>query len=233
MTGARLTTALLLLSEFEMVVMFPKPVQWIISREWQSQTAFIVGGGPSVAQQNLELLRGRNVIALNSSYRAVPWAQFLFFGDARWYNEERRIRAAQLDAFQGRIVTCSSVVRGPRLLGLWRVNPPPGLAENPTDVVSQRTNLQGAMNMAAHLGVNRIVLLGADMGRAANGASHHHEPHPWPNAAGNADWDMQMAQLRLIVEPLLKRNIEVINTSAVSRIDWWPKLTLEQAIEGT
>jgi hypothetical protein len=213
-----------------MVVMFPKPVQWIINREWQSQTAFIVGGGPSVKQQNLELLRDKNVIAINSSYLAVPWSQFLFFGDARWYNEERRKRAATIDAYAGRIVTCSAVVRGPRLLGLWRVNPPPGFAEQPTHVASQRTNLQGAMNMAAHLGCNRLVLLGADMGRAPDGVSHHHDPHPWPNAPGNADWDLQMQQLRLIAEPLQKREIEVINTSAMSRIDWWPKQTLEQAI---
>ena len=214
-----------------MVVMFPKPTPFMVGPEWQSETAFIVGGGPSVKQQNLELLRGRKVIAINASYRALPFADFLFFGDARWYNEERRVRAPLLDAFQGRVVTCSSVVRGPKLLGLHRVNPPPGLAEDRYSVSSQRTNLQGAMNMAAHLAVKRIVILGADMGRATDGASHYHEPHPWPNAPGNADWDMQMEQLRLIAAPLAKRGIEVVNTSAVSRINWWPKQTLEEVIQ--
>jgi hypothetical protein len=209
--------------------MFPKPAQWIVTPEWKAQTAYIVGGGPSVKQQNLELLRGRNVIALNSSYSACPFAQFLFFGDARWYLEHRRKEA--FNSFAGRIVTCSQTVRGPKLLGLFRTNPPPGFDERPTHVASQRTNLQGAMNLAAHLGVKRIVLLGADMRRAEDGSSHHHEPHPWPNAPGNGCWDLQMEQLSLIIDPLAQRGIEVINTSLVSRLDWWTKLTLEQAIE--
>lgn len=209
--------------------MYPKPAQWTVTPEWSGQTAYIVAGGTSVKQQNLELLRGRNVIVLNSSYLACPWAQFLFFGDARWYLEHRRNPV--FNSFAGRVVTCSGTVRGPKLLGLFRTNPPPGFDERTTHVASQRTNLQGAMNFAAHLGVKRIVILGADMGRASDGSSHHHEPHPWPNAPGNGCWDLQMEQLSMIVDPLAKRGIDVINTSPISRIDWWTKLTLEQAIE--
>lgn len=210
--------------------MMPKPIDWSVPQEWSGQTAYIVGGGPSVAQQNLELLRGRNVIVVNSSYLVCPWAQFLFFGDARWFLEHSRKSAFR--NFAGRVVTCSQSVRGEKLLGLKRVIPPPGFDPRPTHVASQRTNLQGAMNMAAHLGVKRIILLGADMARASDGSTHHHEPHPWPNAPGNVCWDDQMEQLKLIVAPLRERGIEVINTSLSSRADWWVKLPLEQAMEG-
>lgn len=211
-----------------MVTLTPKPTPWSVPKEWQGETAYIVAGGPSVKQQNLELLRGRRVIVVNSSYLAVPFADILFFGDARWYNEHRRQQT--INSFKGRVVTCSAAVRGPNILGLTRVNPPPGFCEEPTKVASQRTNLQGAMNLAAHLGINRIVLLGADMGRAEDGTTHHHDAHPWKNAPGNACWDMQMEHLALIVEPLKARGIEVINTSSVSRIPWWPKKTLEEVV---
>lgn len=214
-----------------MVVIPPKPIQWTVPKEWQGETAYIVGGGTSVKQQNLELLRGRRVIAVNSSYLAVPWADFLFFGDARWYNDQRR--KPQLEKFAGRIVTCSAAVRGPRLLGLTRVNPPPGYADLPTHVVSQRTSTQGAMNLAGHLGAIRLVLLGVDMGRAEDGSSHHHEPHPWKHTPGNGCWDQQMEHLRLIAEPLRSRGIEVVSVSPISRIDWWPKQTLEETLWAT
>ncbi len=209
--------------------MLPKPTPWKVEPEWQGKTAYIIGGGTSVKEQNLELLRGKNVIVINSSYLSVPWAQYLFFGDARWYNEQRR--KFRLGKFQGRIVTCSAPVRGPNLLGLARINPPPGLTDDPTKVVSQRTSLQGGMGLARHLAVSRIVLLGADMKRADDGATHHHEPHPWPLPSGNSSWDLQMEHLRMIAEPLKERGIEVINTSLISRIDWWPKMTLEEAIQ--
>ena len=104
--------------------------------------------------------------------------------------------------------------------------PPPGLSLDRSCAVSERTSLQGAINFAVHLGVKRIVLLGADMRRADDGRSHHHLPHPRPNKPGNQTWDIQMAQLRLAVEPLRQLGIDVINTSPITRIDWWPRAEL-------
>ena len=56
---------------------------WSVPREWPGETAFIVGGGPSVLGQDLDALRGRRVIVINSSVYAVPGADFLFFDDHR------------------------------------------------------------------------------------------------------------------------------------------------------
>ena len=197
---------------------------WRVAPEWASETAFIVAGGSSVLGQDLSLLRGHRVIVVNSSYEAAPFADILFFGDLSWWETHRRREA--LVAFAGRIVTVSLRAVGRRLLRLRRQVPPPGLSCDPCCVVSERTSLQGAINLAVHLGVKRIVLLGADMRRADNGRSHHHSPHPRPNKPGNRTWDIQMAQLRLAVEPLRELGIEVINTSPISRIDWWPRAEL-------
>ena len=197
---------------------------WHVAPEWAGETAFIVAGGTSVLDQDLSLLRGRRVIVINSSYEAAPFADFLFFGDASWW--ETHCRRQALAAFAGRVVTVSVRAAGPRLLRLRRRVPPPGLSLDRSCAVSERTSLQGAINFAVHLGVKRIVLLGADMRRADDDRSHHHSPHPRPNKPGNQTWDIQMAQLRLAVEPLRQLGIDVVNTSPITRIDWWPRAEL-------
>lgn len=153
---------------------------WTVTPEWKGETVFIIGGGTSVCRQNVSRLEGRKVIAVNSSYEVAPFAQILFFGDNRWW-QEHRYRAALVD-FKGRLVTVSEAADGERLIKLKRVRPGgngPGLATKPDTLASQKTSLQGAMNLAFHLGAARIVLLGADMRRADDGRSHHHSPHKW------------------------------------------------------
>src|SRR5262245_58161205 len=153
---------------------------WTVPHEWPGQTAFIVAGGPSVLNVDLELLRGRNVIVINSSVYAVPWAQYLYFGDFRWWNEMEN-RAA-VDAFAGRVITTTRLVRLPKVLVCRKANPP-GLAIEPDSLMQKYTSLTAATNLAAHL-VGRagtIVWLGADGKYAPNGRTHHHKQHPWPN----------------------------------------------------
>lgn len=199
-----------------------------IGREYPDETIFIIGGGPSLRGVSLDCLRGRRCIVINSSYTIVPWADWLFFGDQRWWLEHDERPA--MKAFGGRILTCSSSVSHHRVYKVNRVIPPPGLAFSNDSVASQRTSTQGAMNLAFHLGASRIVLVGIDMGRAPDGTTHHHIPHPWKPRPGNVVWDEQLEQMEKIVAPLKKRNVEVINTSPVSRIEWWPKATLIEAV---
>ncbi len=194
---------------------------WKVKPEWKGETAFIIGGGTSVGRQNVHRLQGRKVIAVNSSYQAAPFAQILFFNDNRWWQQHAPTLEAE---WNGKLVTVSQAAKGARLIKLDRATPEEGLSLNPGAVCSLRTSLQGAMNLAFHLGVTRIVLLGADMCRAEDGRTHHHKPHLWRNKPGNETWDTQMQQLVHIVEPLKKHGVEVLNASPISRIPWWPKI---------
>jgi hypothetical protein len=196
--------------------------------EWAGDTAYIIAGGPSVQHEDLSVLKGRRVIVVNSSYEAHPEADVCFFGDVRWW-EEHRHRQPMI-RFKGRLFTASQQASGYRLNKLRRVYPPPGLADQPDALATQRTSLHGAMNLAVHFGVKRIVLIGADMGRGPGGQTHHHGPHKWSNKPGNETWDIQMAQFITIVDPLELREIEVLNTSMKSRIDWWPKKPLPECV---
>src|SRR4029077_2419335 len=99
--------------------------------------------------QDLEVLRGRRVIVINSSVYAVPWADFLFFGDWRWHSEPDN--KAAVAGFAGRVVTTSRMVGGDRKVLVCRKTNPPGLALERNSLMQRRTSLTAATNLAAHL----------------------------------------------------------------------------------
>lgn len=212
---------------------------WTVPPEWPGATVFILAGGPSVAgwkagevkdkkgritatwpelrAQDLSLLKGRRVIAVNSSVHAWPDADFLFFADARWWHRHGPL----LKGFQGRIVTIAKSLGEKRILTLQKAKPP-GLSTKRNFVTMQRTSLHGAINLAVHLGARRLVLIGADMRAAPDGRTHHHKPHPW--AVKPDAWDKQMDQLRTTRHTLDEMGIATTVCSASSRIDWWPRV---------
>jgi hypothetical protein len=183
-----------------------------VRREWEGQTAFIVAGGPSVLQQDLTLLHRRNVIVINSSVYAVPWADFLYFGDWRWWHEAEN-RAA-IASFAGRVVTISRMMSEDKKVLVCRKTNPPGLASAPDSLMQKWTSLTAATNLAAHLvgPGGTIVWLGADGKIAVDGRTHHYaRPHRWPHKKGC--YDQQHADLVTIIPSLQARKISLFNAS--------------------
>ena len=210
--------------------------EWEIQPHYLGETIFVVASGPSLLKVNYELLRGRKIICVNSSVEHFPFASFLYFGDGRWWAENKK----KFGNFAGHVLSCSGLVTSKRVLKVSRlkpINPATGFSESRKGLASQRTSLQGGMNLAAHLcsdgkTAGKIVLVAADMGRdPETGISHGHKPHKWTNRPGNVTWDEQMRHLKWIAAPLQRKGIPVINTSMVSRIPWWPKMTLEKFLE--
>jgi hypothetical protein len=202
---------------------------WIVPREWPGETVFIVGGGPSVLGVDLEALRGRRVIAINSSVYKMPWADFLYFGDWRWWNEPDN-RAA-VAGFRGRVVTTSRLVAEDKKVLVCRAAKPPGLAREHDSLMQKWTSLTAATNLAAHLvgPGGTIVWLGADGRLAADGRSHHHPPHRWPHRPGC--YDKQHADLVTIVPSLRALKIAAFNASpGTAWGDLLPVISLQDAL---
>lgn len=199
---------------------------WRATPEWRNEIAFIIGGGPSLLTQDLGLLAGRKIIAVNCSFRIVPQAEFMIFGDARFYFQYK----AEFPSFKGRIICAAqSVPYGPPVTGRMHRKATPGLADDAGTVQLSMTTMTAAINLAVHLGVRGIVLLGADGKPAADGKTHHHAPHPW-RMASNA-WDRQKPDLIGAADDLKKRGIACFNASPGSAwADLWPVMMLPQAI---
>lgn len=193
--------------------------------QWPGETAFVVAGGTSVDQYKpLDCLRGRKVVAINSSIKDVPFADVLYFGDTRWFNHHRK----NLADFCGRIVTVSAIAASAAGVDLMKKRHPPGLSKDRQELTARRTSLVPVINLLAHYGVKVIVLLGADGGPGADGRTHHHDRHPWP--LREDCWDQQRADLESICKPLQKIGITVLNASPGTKLDLWPVVKLEDVL---
>lgn len=200
-----------------------------IDREWDGKTAFLVCGGPSVASQNIEALRGHRVVVVNSSIYTAPWADILFFGDERWEIENR----AAVKAFPGLVVSSSyGNVHCSYIKFLRRPKPsetPAGLSFDPSEAWLRHTSVRGAINVLCHLGVKTIITLGLDGGPDASGKTHHHAPHPW---GMNKDiWDLQRVELAGVALALEQRGVTLLNASPGSKIPFWPIVSLAKGLE--
>lgn len=205
------------------------PSYWSVPQEWARETAFIVGGGPSVLGQDLDMLRGRRVIVINSSVHAAPWADFLFFGDWRWWNEPEN-RAA-VHNFAGRVVTTSRLVSDKKVK-LCRKTNPPGLALERNALMQKWTSLTAATNLAAHLvGCGgTIVWLGADGRKAADGRTHHHKPHRWTSPANC--YERHRGDIVTMIEPLRNMGITLVNaTPGSAYAGLFPSVDLQDLLE--
>jgi hypothetical protein len=191
---------------------------WDIPQEWVGETAFIIAGGPSFGMIDAELLRGQHVIAINSSFKAVPFADFIIFADSRWFEHCRM----DVEHFKGRIVSCSQSQRDARLLRVARRTRPTDDSRDTLFV--QFTTATAAIELAVKLGAAKIVLLGLDGKAAPDGKMHHHKAHPWKSLPG---WEnkhrMDLIQL---VEPLKARGIEICHGTSGSAYEFWPTVAL-------
>lgn len=207
-------------------------MDWTVEREWPGATVFIVGGGPSVAGQDLpNRLRGERVIVINSSWRLLPFADICFTMDPRWLREHVEKLSVQ---FQGRVATVSQYFpERTEIRRLTKRKPKPGLSRDPRIVVCERTGMQGAINLAAHLigEGGEIVLLGADGKADEGGRTHHHAPHRWPQKPGC--WDLQAEHLLLTVAPMREWGIKCVNASPSTAWGFiWPTMELEDILAG-
>lgn len=204
------------------------PDFWTVPLLWPGEVVFVVGGGPSVLGQDLERLRGWRVIAINSSVHALPWADMLYFGDWRWWNEpDNRVAVAD---FKGRVVTTTKLKTDPKVK-VCRKADPPGLAIARDSLMQRWTSLTAATNLAAHL-VGRggaIIWLGAD-GKITPERTHHHKPHPWPHKPGA--YDKQLIDLMTIPASLWQMGVAAFNASPGSAWRMLPSIDLDDVLEG-
>jgi len=202
---------------------------WTVPCEWPGETVFIIAGGPSVRSVDLEQLRSRKVIVINSSVYAAPWADFLYFGDWRWWNEPEN--AAAVAAFAGRVVTVSQIVENKNVL-VCRKGKPPGLATARDTLVQNWTSLTAATNLAAHLvgPGGAIVWLGADGRAAADGTVWHHKPHRWGPKPQR--YELHRIDIAAMAEPLRRMGVSLLNASPGSAYaDLWPVVSLQDVLD--
>ncbi len=137
-------------------------------------TVFLLGGGPSLRDFDVQRLRGRRVMAINCSCAICPWAEFLYFTDTSWFEHRRTLVAA----WPGTVITASRVAKAALPEKLKRIQ----LVTQPDFTIGEpvlkfgRSSGHTAISVAIAMGAARVILLGYDM-QIVGGRSHHHNEY--------------------------------------------------------
>lgn len=189
---------------------------------WRNGAAVIIGGGPSVTQEQIDLVyeahdKGKiHVIVINNAYQIAPWADVLYACDGIWWKWHHKDTVD----FQGlRITRSLSAKRDfPDLIWIEGETHDQGLSKRQDSIVNGRIGGYQAINLAVNFGARRILLIGYDM-RNIDGSSHWHGDHPNKQ---RPIWKHRIAHFKNMVPDLKDRAIEVINCTPGSAVDAFP-----------
>lgn len=234
-------------------------MSWKIPRMWEGGDVWIIGGGPSIPRQfgvpekvikqvidgisppsvyssYMRDIHGKHVIGINMAYRLGDWIDLIVFGDTGFYLRERN----DLAKFPGIKVSCSSNAKQDSWIKYVARDSThvKGISPNPSLVSWNGNTGAVAINLAAHAGAKRIILLGFDMNLDSSSKFQHWHnlynkgPVQDDRRARKLPFDRHMRSFPAIAEDARKMHIEILNASPSSSIDCFPKVTVKQLIYG-
>lgn len=205
-----------------------------IERVWPDSKVFILGGGPSLNQVDLSLLKGRNVLGVNQAFEIqdceVP---FCYCGDRRWYdwNKDR------LKEYPGTLVTSYSVVGFPEMpcknINVQKISQQGIWSKDPSTISWNGNSGATAINVAYWLGAKKIVLLGFDMGHS-DGEFNWHNRYPpikrRPNGFYPNPYRRFLSCWRRVAIDARNLGIEIINSTVGGQLNVFTRKPLEVAL---
>ena len=183
------------------------------------------------------------VIAVSDMYLVCPWADLLYFADAKWWKwhtegiakswpwakftaEEVRKAFAGFAGQKVTVFTTGMMVSDGRVFMLHRCSSE-GLSEKQNGLHTGGNSGHMALNPAFLAGGNPILLLGYDGKRGPRGEKHGFGEHPDKTEPPYKDMQRNFAGTL----PVLKAaGVSVINCTPSSAITCFPKTPLEQAL---
>lgn len=184
---------------------------------WKGEVVVCVASGPSVSKEEIERVREWHerkrgiVIAVNTSFLAVPWADAVYAMDKKWW----MFYSELLDKhFRGLRIGRHEMIQRYSVIKLHDFN-------------AYNNSGAGAISLAARAGARRVVLLGYNLCHA-HGQVHHHGDHPrgLGNARSVGSWPRAFSELR---QHLDRMGVEYFNSTRNSLLDW-PWLDLKEAL---
>lgn len=225
-----------------------------VAREWEGDTVIIMGGGPSLTVDQIELVyvakttEAAHVIAVNDSYLIAPWADVCYAADAKWFvwmtqgisKPKLGLTAVKVRerwaTFAGQ--KCGIHSADPYLpddVHMLRIANVHGslssdqgaLATGRQDGYMGHSGFQ-ALNLATLAGAKTIMLVGFDGRPGADGRTHFHGEHPIPTPADV--WPHIQHSFSCIENELKAAGVRVMNCSPDSAIGSFEKVPLADAL---
>lgn len=212
-----------------------KHPRWTVDPLWRGETVAIIGGGPSLTLEQVEACRGRcRVIAVNTAYKLAPSADILYWCDdawGHWHREDPDFRAfAGIKVALGNARTWE-MDKSIRVLENYGERPELCLLRD--GVHTFRNSGGQAMNLAYHLGVKRMLLLGFDMKPASDGRTHWHAGASYGHRRPTPPQDFSRSMMPCFPElsaSLKAKGVEVLNCTPGSALTVFPFQPIEAAI---
>jgi len=196
-----------------------------VPKIFPNETIYIIGGGPSLRNFDFRTLIGKKTIAINKAIVYHPTANVLYWTDGRFYTWFKN----EVDNYKGLKFALKPGSQYTNDIKILRKGKPYGLEEDPQTLSHGFNSGYAAINLAYHLGAKRIILLGFDMTNDGN-QTHFHDGYP-TRAAGNKIYlDKFLPGFKQLSSEIKGKGIEVLNASHNSRLNEFPKITLNQAL---
>lgn len=198
-------------------------MEWRAEPIFAGRTVVCAAGGPSLSLSQVRAIgiaRAMDhirVIAINDSVYPCHFADCLYACDRTWWETHHGV-----PGFDGRRITLKHGAAEPYPDADWLISTgPEGFEPDPGGLRTAGNSGYQAINLAAHLGATRILLVGYDM-RGDNKA-HWFGQHP-ESCRKNMirPFEARAHHFAGLVEPLRERGIEVVNCTPGSAIDAFP-----------
>lgn len=205
---------------------------WHPPKIWAGSTAYIIGGGPSVKQQDLSLIHDKHVIGVNNSYTLGDWVDVCWWGDMGWLMWHRK---RLLKRYHGLVATCNQnsnvIQKNKHWIKFFRRGKQMGVDDTSGSVAWNKNSGCSAINLAWHFGVKRVVLLGFDMKVGPEGETHWHNGHKKkPVSDPAATYNRFRKTTTFIFKDAKKLGLEILNASPVTTITVFPIVKLEDVV---
>lgn len=195
---------------------------WHVPKMWKGSTVYILGGGPSLQDVDIDRLRRQHVIAVNNSYQLASWIPMMYFMDCVWFHWHMK----ELSSWPGiRITSCRECLETPWVKYLDQGHRTK--FDDRPHFMTRGTNAGfGAMVIAIKLGATKIILLGFDM-RLIDGNANWHKDHD--RETPEEIYAHQFYKSFNQIKPELEiRGIEVINATPGSALPTFPIVSPEE-----
>lgn len=193
--------------------------------EWKGETVVLIASGPSLNESEVARVRAYRdaglcrVGVINSTFRAAPWADFLYACDDKWWRENAPVDFPGERWTQSEHAARYNARRCPGEHGYV-------LSEDPSKIYFGGNSGFQAVNLAFLMGAARIVLLGYDM-QATNGQLHWHPDHKCGNPP-ITQIDRWRENFDRVAEQLTDNLVEPVNCTSQTALVHWPRKTLEE-----
>lgn len=203
---------------------------WEIPSSWRGHTAYIIGGGPSVNDVDLSLIKDKCVIGCNNAYMFGDWVDVCWFGDYKFYKWHTTEYKKWFNAYKGLIISNldDGKINDKRVYLVHRKGQ--GINTEKNCVAWNSNTGASAVNLAYHFGARRIVLIGFDC-KLINEKPNYHDLHLVKDSDYKWSYKKFKHFWKKIALDAKKLNVEIINTSLDSDLKHFPIKRLEDAID--